>query len=273
MHHVRPASRTTRTTRTGLVLALALLLSACGSGDDSGDDTTSDAGDEDAPASVDDLVPVTDQSEEPPTWLSETGEPRESESLLCTDVFATGGTELATTDLAACQAESLRDVVGYVQTTDAGQDARTELRVSTEDGLAVEADLGVARILVVGADWWATTDGDWLEPGEAAEIPRLSGAGEAAVSLQQLHDPQVAAASTEPIDVAVTGSATIDGTEVAVLTGTGEGSSGEEIAVEYFVTREYVALRAVNDVTTSAGTATTTTVISELDEPQDVTAP
>ncbi|MGC5629657.1 hypothetical protein ACPYO6_15590 [Georgenia sp. Z1344] len=284
----RPAARRhapgrARRTLAATVLALAATLAACGSGDDSdGSDGSSDSGngsggsgDTSEATPVDELAPVADQVDEHPAWLSEeTSEPRDSASGLCTDPFAEGRTELTTTELAACQVESLAETAGYVQTTDAGADARTELRVSTGEQLAVEADLGVAHVLVVGDDWWAATDeGDWLEPAEAAEIPRLSSAEGAARSLQQLHDPSVAAGGTQPIDVAVTGSATIDGTEVAVVTGTGEGANGEEIAVEYFLTQDYVALRSVNNVTTSAGTATTTSVISELDEPQDVTAP
>ncbi|MGO1510811.1 MAG: hypothetical protein ACTHXO_01020 [Actinomycetaceae bacterium] len=262
-------------TRRPSVLALAALtltLTACGSDDEGGDG--GDAGSDAGATPVDELAPVTDETDSPPTWLEETGEPRESASGLCTDAFAEGRTELTTTELAACQVESLQQVVGYVQTTDAGDDARTELRVSTADGLAVEADLGVAHMLVVGEQWWASTDGeDWLEPDEASDEPRLSGVEGAATSLQQLHDPSSTAGATQPFDLEVTGSASIDGVEVAVLSGSGEGAGGEQMDVVYHATRDYVVLHSRTEAAVPSGSATTTTVISELDQPQDVVAP
>ncbi|MGO1560530.1 hypothetical protein CZ771_10425 [Actinomycetales bacterium JB111] len=289
-----------------VALAGALALAGCGSGD------SDDDGEDDpiADGSVN-LVP-TDESDALPSWLEEPYEPRDSSSGLCTDVFAQGLTEITTTELAACQAESLSRVEGYVQTINGGTGQGSVMRVSNGDVLAVDADFGLQHVRVVGNDWWASEDGEqWMTPDEIPAESDLSGVEYAATSLQGIHDPQTAASSTMPFDTTVVGSATVDGEEVAILTGFSTGQADQDLAVTYYVDQNYVVRIARTQIGTGAddgaesasggesasgetssgetssggaspdgsilpgepGPTTPVTTITELGEPQDVTAP
>ena len=189
-----------------------------------------------------------------------------------------------------------------MQTINGGPDQGSFMRVSNGDVLAVDADFGMQHVRVVGDDWWASEDGeDWLTPDEISEDSDLSGIEYAATSLQAVNDPQTAAQSTLPFDTRVVGSATVDGEEVAILTGTGMASNGEDPAATYFVDQNYVVRIARTQIGSGSETGTegasdggstsgespsagailpgeptpTTpvTTITELDERQEITAP
>lgn len=254
---------TSRLRATTCAAALLAVLAAC-SDDDSSSTTT--------PTPTDARTTSSDPTEPATSEVPvDTDVPTECSDPLA-DIPTDGSATIPVREVSFCTVEAVSQTSGYVMETDTDGQV-TEIRYNQEPFM-VEATYPDG-LVIRGADTeaWFAYDGQDFQRADPASQDFTEAQAAFMADSYRPQDPAIVVAAT-PADLmfTVTGTDTIDGHDVIVLTGT-DNTDGVTSEIKQFVDKDYVTRRAEISMSGDGITVSSITTILEWDTPQEIELP